>query len=910
MTDRIEGMRRGQRAGACALLAIGWWVASGSAQTIADAAGAPHAGSSHAVLQAFAHRIEGGAPTIDGRLDEPIWQTATPLSRFVQFKPDPGEPATAATEARILLDDNAIYIGIRMHDSPDSVAAQLTRRDATAAFTDWAHVLIDSYHDRRTAFRFSITPRGAKKDVLLFNDGEEDVNWDAVWDGAAHTDEQGWSAELRIPLSQLRFARVEGEAMVWGINVGREIARRGESDWWSPVLPTVGGVVSQAGELSLPAVEPPRRIEVIPYTLGRLTASPPDPGNPFRSARAQAMSVGGDVRVGIGSNLTLSATINPDFGQVEADPSVVNLSAFETFYPEKRPFFTEGSNIFSFKIGTDDNSGEGLFYSRRIGRAPQRSVQPDSGWSEIPDVTTIAAATKLSGRLSNGWTIGVIDALTSREMASLAKPGRPQWREAVEPRTNYGVASLSRDFRGGRSTLGFLATTVHRDLADGTLSFLRSSANTLGTNGRHRFADDQWEASGYLAGSTIRGSAESIERVQRAPGHYYQRPDADYLDFDPARTSLTGAIANVWVGRIAGTGHWRPGFGMHIRTPGFEVNDIGYQQQADEALVFANLQYRQFKPRGPFRSFSMGLNPSAGWDFGGERTWSQIGSSSNFELNSLWNGGFWIARRFPALSIGSLRGGPAVRWPGSFKYSIWLNSDRRHAVTGALNAFGGIEDETGSWDLTLSPTLTYRPSGRLDLSLGPRLARTRNAWQYIAQPDGPAGTQYLVGQLDQTTVSLTARAALTIRPTLSFELYAQPFISGGSYSAFRTLGQARADDFDHRFVLVARHALDYDQAAGRYAIDTNADGTFETTFANPDFNFRQMRGNAVLRWEYRPGSTLFVVWGQSRTSYIQSPTGDAFDLGRDTGRLFNRDRDFLTPVTNIFIIKLSYWLNP
>ena len=797
-----------------------------------------------------------------------------------------------------------------MYDSPDSIAAQLTRRDATGAFTDWAHVLIDSYHDRRTAFRFSITPRGAKKDVLHFNDGQEDVNWDAVWDGAAHTDEQGWTAEMRIPLSQLRFTRGDGDAMVWGINMGREIARNGEWDWWSPVLPTVGGIVSQSGELSLPAIDPPRRIEVIPYTVGRITAAPADPGNPFREARAEAVAAGADLRIGIGSNLTLSATINPDFGQVEADPSVVNLSAIETFYPEKRPFFTEGSNIFAFRTGTDDNSGESLFYSRRIGRAPQRFVQPDGGWSDIPDVTTIAAAAKLSGRTSNGWTIGVIDALTSRETARLAMPGEPQWREAVEPRTNYTVASLSRDFRQGRSTIGFLGTSVHRDLSDDQLSFLRSSAYVLGMTGRHRFATDQWEASGYMAGSWITGSEQAIERVQRAPGHYYQRPDADYLELDPTRTSLAGGIANLWIGQIGGEGHWRKGFGMHVRTPGFEVNDLGYQQQADEALVFGNVQYRQFTPRGIFRSFSIGLNPSMGWDFGGERTWSQIGSFSNFELTNLWNGGFWLARRFSALNIGAMRGGPSVRRPGGISYSFWLNSDRRHVVMGALNANGNVEDETGSWDASISPTLSYRPSGRIDLSLGPRFGRTHNAWQYIAQPSGTASTYYLVGTLDQTTAALTARAALTISPTLSFELYAQPFISGGENSAFRTLGQARDADFDRRFVPVSAGALDYDPTARSYGIDTDSDGTFETRFDNPDFNFRQMRGNAVLRWEYRPGSTLFVVWGQSRTAYLQGQSGDAFALGRDAGRLFNRDEDFLTPVTNVFIIKLSYWLNP
>ena len=325
--------------------------------------------------QTGAVRLTGAPPAIDGRLDEAAWDRVEAVSDFVQMRPDPGAPATARTEARVLFDDDAVYIGMRMLDAPDSIAAQLVRRDASGTFTDWAHVMIDSYHDRRTAFRFSVTPRGAKKDVLHFNDTQEDLNWDAVWDAATALDAEGWTAEFRIPLSQLRFSRGDGNSLVWGVNFGREIARRGEWAWWSPVLPHVGGLVSQSGELvDLEAVRPPRRIEVIPYTLGRLTAAPAQPDNPFYERQAGEASVGADLRVGIGSNLTLSATVNPDFGQVEADPSVVNLTAFETFYPEKRPFFTEGANIFSFRIATDDQSGENLFYSRRLGRTPQRFI--------------------------------------------------------------------------------------------------------------------------------------------------------------------------------------------------------------------------------------------------------------------------------------------------------------------------------------------------------------------------------------------------------------------------------------------------------------------------------------------------------------------------------------------------------
>jgi hypothetical protein len=864
-----------------------------------------------AVLTIRAHRITGAAPRMDGVLDDAVWSGATAVTGFVQFRPSPGAAPTGQTEARVLVDDDAIYVGMHMFDHPDSVAAQLTRRDASGAFTDWAHVMIDSYHDRRTAFRFSVTPRGAKKDVLHFNDSGEDLNWDAVWDASAALAPDGWTAEFRIPLSQLRFARTDGEALVWGINFGREIARRGEWSWWSPVLPSVGGLVSQAGQLhDLAAVHAPRRIEIVPYTLGRVTAAPEETDNPFWKQRDGAASLGADLRLGIGSNLTLSATINPEFGQVEADPSVVNLSAFESFFPEKRPFFTEGSNIFGFGIGTDDGSGESLFYSRRIGRAPQRFVRPTGGWVDAPEATTILGAAKLSGRTASGWTIGILDAVTAEEEATLAVAGEPTWSEPVEPRTNYAVVSLARDFGAGRSTIGFLGTSVKRELSDERLSFLRSSAWSFGMNGRHRFRDDTWEASGYVGGSHIRGSEDAIAAVQRAPGHYYQRPDADYLEYDPTRTSLSGAIANLWVGTIGG-GHWRGGFGGHMRSPGFEVNDIGFQSGSDQIFGFANLRYHQFEPKGAFRNFSVGVNPSLGWTFGGERMWTQIGTFSNFELTNFWSGGHWAARRPAVIAHGNLRGGPAVRRDGGWFYNVRLNTDSRKAVTGHISVNGGIEDDNGTWNASLSTSASFRPSPQISLSVGPQFGRSTSTLQYVGQPATASGEpRYIVGRLEQRTVSLTTRLNFTISPTLSFELYAQPFISGGEYSAFRALGDANAADFDARFRELTGSEISFDPDTRRYSADADRDGVHEVSFDDPDFNFRQMRGNAVLRWEYRPGSTLFVVWNQSRTAYLSGPTDASFAFNRDVDRLFNGDDAFPTPVTNVLLIKLSYWLNP
>ncbi|HEX7117991.1 MAG TPA: DUF5916 domain-containing protein [Longimicrobiales bacterium] len=867
----------------------------------------PEVGAAPGMKRVVAVSAGSEPPRLDGVLDDAAWALAEPATGFVQMRPNPGAAATRPTEARVVYDASAIYVGMRLYDHPDSVAAQLARRDASGIFTDWAHVVIDSYHDRRTAFRFSVTPRGTKKDVLHFDDVGEDLNWDAVWDVAVRLDSLGWTAEFRIPLSQLRFSANDGGGMVWGVNFGRQIARRGEWSWWSPVLPDAGGFVSESGELhGLAGLDAGRRLELMPYTVAGLTLAPADPGNPFYEASDPLGNVGVDVRYGITSNLTLSATINPDFGQVEADPSVVNLSAFETFYPEKRPFFTEGSNLFEFDIGTDDGSGEALFYSRRIGRAPQRGVGGD-GYVDAPDATTILGAAKLSGKTSGGWTIGLLSAVTAEERARVAAPGGAVAEEPVEPLTHYLVGSFARDFRHGRSSVGVLFTGTHRRLgADGAFESLPSAAYAAGLRGRHRFADGAWEASGYVAASHVRGSEAAIERLQLAPARYYQRPDADHVAVDPTRTSLTGAVANVGLWKIGGS--IRGGVGGHVRTPGFEVNDLGFQGEADTGLLFGNLRYHQFEPKGVFRNFVIGINPSLGWTTGGEHTWTQVGHWANGQFTNFWSGGWWMGWRPAASSTTALRGGPAIARPASFRYDVWLEGDARKPVVWSVGVSGGREFDGGGHDLGVGLGLTVRPSPSLNLSLRPRIVRNRPTWQYVGQPESGGERHYVVGALDQTTASLTTRLNWTLSPTLSLELYAQPFISGGEYTTFRRVADPRADAFADRF-----EPLDatYDAAADTYRADLDGDGAPDLSFADPDFNFKQMRGNAVLRWEYRRGSTLYLVWSQSRTAYLAG--GDAhdarLDLGRDVNRLFNRDEDCLTPVTNVFMIKVSYWLN-
>ncbi|NIP81276.1 MAG: hypothetical protein GWM90_19495, partial [Gemmatimonadetes bacterium] len=441
--------------------------------------------------------------------------------------------------------------------------------------------------------------------------------------------------------------------LVWGINFGREIARLNEWSWWAPVLPEVSGMVSVAGELrGIRAVEPPRRLEVLPYAVARGSREPVSSDDPFRSEREGSLSFGGDVELGLTSNLTLSATINPDFGQVEADPSVVNLTAQETFYPEKRPFFVEGSNIFSYGIGFDDGSGEGLFYTRRIGRSPQRGL--DGAFTDVPGTTTILGAAKVSGRTAGGWSIGVLEALTAEETGRMATDDGEVERHTVEPLTSYTVGRVSRDFREGRSAAGLMVTGTHRRLGgDGGLSFLTDRAYAGGIDFRHRFAGDSWSLSGWLAGSHVRGDTAAILRLQESSLRYYQRPDADHLDYDPGATSLSGYGGTINLFKV--DGNWRGGVGGTVRSPGLEVNDAGFQTQADVKLVYGNLRYSHFKELGPVRGFNIGLNPSASWDFGNVRAHTQVNLWTNWEFTNDWHGGFWTSRSFEATSTGALR---------------------------------------------------------------------------------------------------------------------------------------------------------------------------------------------------------------------------------------------------------------
>ncbi|MES2180221.1 MAG: DUF5916 domain-containing protein [Gemmatimonadota bacterium] len=844
---------------------------------------------------------------VDGKLDEAAWNAAVPSSAFTQAYPAPGKPAPDGTEIRVLYDESAIYVGIRMFDThPDSVVAGLARRDATAAtgiYSDWVHLIIDSYHDKRTAFRFSTTPRGVQKDVYTFNDGSEDLNWDAVWEVGTRIDSLGWVAEYRIPLSQLRYGKQEaGSERVWGLQVQRDIARRNERDTWSPWTPQDGAFVSRFGDLSgLLDLSAPERVELMPYVSSKLTRAPGSVANPFYKQNDARPSAGADLKYGLPGGLTLSATVNPDFGQVEVDPAVVNLSAFETSFPEKRPFFLEGSDVFGFgQVVRQNGYGGGTFlYSRRIGRQPQRAVGGDVAYVDVPSQTTIATAAKVTGK-TKGWTVGLLDAVTTEQNARVQTSTKLQYDSPVEPLTNYFAGRLKRDFRGGATFVGTLLQNTTRAVSDTAFSgLLRSNATIGGVDFEHDMMNRKYILSGFLSGSQVDGSRQAIASTQRNSTHYFQRPDATYLRYDSMATSIRGYMGEIAIAKN-GVNFWSVDY--KETSPGLELNDFGFQTRTDFRAL-STLIGRQDGTAGKhFRSFAYFVYSNDTWNYGGDAVFHGYAAAFHSTLNNLWgvNGGASVSPSY--FNDRLLRGGPVAENPGSWSGNASVSSDSRRRViaTVGTNLF---RDESGARSTSFSTSLNARPSSNVNVNFGPSVNRGRGTAQYIrvisdASVTSTYGRRYVFADLEQTTLSLDTRVDVTFSPSLSFVMYAQPFVSSGRYENLKEFLTPRKYDF--AVYGRDRGTSAYNATSKVYTIDPDGAGAAPAfTVGDPNFNVRSLRGNAVMRWDYRPGSSLYFVWQQERSDFEQ--IGD-FETRRDVSAIFRG------PATNVFLIKATYWM--
>ncbi len=831
---------------------------------------APAQAPADSVRVARAARL-AGALRLDGRLDEAAWSAAAPAAGFTESWPSPRAPARDATEARVLYDDAALYVGVRMHDArPDSIAAQLARRDASGIYSDWVHVMVDSYHDRRTAFRFSANPRGVQKDVFHSDDGNEDASWDAVWTVATRVDSAGWTAEFRIPFSQLRFGpQPAGSERVWGLGIQRDVARREERTSWSPWTRDDGGFVSRFGELrGLVGVPTPTRLELQPYTSARVTRAPGDRGDPFHASTDAAASVGADVRYGLPSGLTLTATVNPDFGQVEVDPAVVNLSAFESFFDERRPFFVEGSDIFQFGHPTASFNDYGytpVFYSRRVGRQPQRGLGALSPvYADVPEQTTIAAA--------------------------------------VEPLTNYFAGRVRRDLRGGRTVVGGMATAVNRQLEDPALAgLLRSSAYLAGVDWDHAWADRSWNLNGFLAGSRIGGERGVLAAAQNSSARYFGRPDADHLSVDSTRTSLEGYAGALSLAKTGGR-HWLGSLTFQTTSPGFEVNDVGFQSRADVRALSTFLQYRENRAGRRFRSYTVYGFTNHARNFGGDRVFDAYALAGNVQLAGFWTVGSRAGYSPEYANDRLTRGGPLAAVPAQWNVSLDVRSDSRRRYVAGTSLYYR-EDASGEYDRVVGGSLEMRPSSTVLLRLEPSVAWERDTDQFVrsaADPRAEAtfGRRFVFADVEQTTVSMGTRLDWTFTPHLSLQLYAEPFVAAADFSGYKEFLRPGGYDFG----VYGRGHGTLREEGGRFVADPDGAGpapsfAFGEAFGQRDFTLRSLRGNAVLRWEYRPGSALFLVWQQDRGGVGE---GGAFDLGRDADALFG------APASNVFLLKATY----
>jgi hypothetical protein len=825
-------------------------------------------------------RAANGGIKVDGRLDESDWGRAPLCEGFVQNEPYDGRPATERTTVRVVYDDAYIYVGMKAYDSePGKIVAHLTRRDNDSP-SDWLYVAFDSYNDKRSGFLFAVNAAGTKQDGFYFNDTEEDGNWDAVWDVGARIDADGWTAEFAIPFSQLRFAN-NCETHSWGFQAARKISRKTELSFLNPVPQKADQFVSLFGRIEgIERIPSPSRLEILPYTVGSAESFADAGDDPFRDDTRWRGRAGGDLKYRLTTDFTVDMTINPDFGQVEQDPSVVNLTAYESYFAENRPFFMEGAGIFQYRLMFGDDNSERLFYSRRIGRSPQLSPLDSKRFADTggfhadsPQFTTILGAAKITGKTSNGVSIGILEAMTDKEEATVELPGGKRLGVAVEPLTNYTIARAQKDFNGGRTTLGGIVTNVTRDLEGGDFNGLMKTAVTGGVDFSHRWHNNEYYVTGRLLGSYLEGSEEAVAAAQTSSARYFQRPDADYVEYDPTKTSLGGYGTVVDGGRTGGT-RWNYMLGFRSRSPGFEVNDLGFMTVADDILGVAWVGYRYREPKWIVKRSSVNVNLYSSYNYGGE----QVGSGGNVNGSVLytnnWATYYGIERSVEYLGTGLTRGGPMTLIPGGYNSWFGMNTDDRKRLMVGFDGGYNRNDE-GFAGYYGGPYFVVRPSGRFEVRLSSEYNRRNTDLQYVDTID----EHYVFAHLDMDIVSVTTRLNYCVTPEMSVQFYAMPFVAAGRYGNFREVVSPRADEYGERFA-----PYDYLADAG-----------------SPDFNFKEMRSNLVFRWEWSPGSTLFLVWSRGASDYEEK--FGAFSAGRDFDRLFS------TPGDNAFMIKISKWFS-
>ncbi len=836
--------------------------------------------------------------TVDGRLEESSWQRQG-YCEFWQREPDEGKPASERSEVWLAYDDDALYVAARLSDSqPELVSGLLGRRD-TELDCDWFTVYLDPYLDKLSGFAFGITPAGSVSDRALYNDVGWNSLWDGIWNGKAQRDRQGWTVEMRIPFNQLRFSKKDGEYR-WGVHFRRIVMRKNEVSDSAPIPRTGNNMVSLFKEMvGIEGIAPRPLIMVSPYLVGK--------GEFLAGEVDQATgNLGLDAKIGLRSNLTLDLCVNPDFGQVEVDPASINLSAAETYYQERRPFFIEGADLFtnfSFCGGNHPSAGWNnprFFYSRRIGRPPQGSVS-QSGQIDMPEWATILSAAKLTGTLGNGWKIGAIYGLTEREFAAVDDLGQ-EFEVEVEPLTHYAVLRTQKEFNQGRQGLGFLGTLVARDFADDSLrGALNSDSWMVGFDGWAFFGPQKnWVLSGWFSSSRVNGSAQRITSLQQEFPHYYQRPDMSHVNLDTGLTHLDG-----WVGRIEVNkekGNLRFNAGLGAVSPGYDIRDGGYHTSADVINGHVLVGWQDFTVGKVIRKWNIDLWHQRNYNFAGDKIGEQrVIVAANAQFLNYWSCNFMTSYNPGHFSQTATRGGPLMKIPSYQWYNFTISSDSRKRLVGSLSGYVN-QSSNGSSENTFSLSLSLKPSSRFSLSISPAYSSINERAQYVTQVNDPTmtatyGKRYVFSALDLKELSCSMRINWIFTPQLSLQGYIQPFLSVGHYRDFAELAEPSSD----RFRPFGHDGSTIEAENGSFGVDPDGSGPAAPfRFNNPDFNLKSLRGTLVLRWEYLPGSSLYFVWTQNRADYANP--GD-FRFGRDLGDLFSARGD------NVFMVKLTHGFN-
>lgn len=855
------------------------------------------AGQTHEKKQYKATRIET-APDINGILDEEIWQGGEWIDDFTQHEPYNGAKASQRTEFKIVFDNDNLFVGIKAFDtSPDSIVNRLTRRDQ--ADGDLVAILLDSYLDLRTAFVFGISSAGVKYDMMITNDGQnEDESWDPNWWSKTSINSEGWIAEMKIPFSQVRFEENSGD--VWGLEMARVLYRKQETSFWQHIPKDAPGLIHLFGELSgLEQIKPRKIFDVTPYGVARAETFEAVPEDPFLAKGRKSGFKGGiDAKIGVTNNMTMDLTVNPDFGQVEADPSEVNLSAYETFFEEKRPFFIEGNNITNFALGIGDGGigNDNLFYSRRIGRRPQGYPGMKDGWSaDIPTSTNIIGAAKLTGKTQDGLSVGFVEALTAEEKAEIDTLGGRKY-QTVEPLTNYMVGRIQKDYKEGNTIVGGIFTGTNRHLDETLSQYMHKAAYSGGADFTQYFKKKSWMFNINAAFSLVQGSEEALLNTQTSSARYYQRPDNNHTVLDSTRTSLAGSGGRMMIMKL--NGHWNFLYTTLWKTPGFETNDLGYLRTADNFMNILWAGYNQWEPKGIYRRYNINADIYTIHNFGGVSMGKGFELNGNMGFKNYWRAYAGGGLQTSVLETGLLRGGPAMKMPGSFRTHMGFETDERKKLVFDVSANMNKGFENSSGRIYTEIELTLKPTNYLVFSISPGISRSFDELQYVARRGFNGSDRYIFASIDRKTLNTSFRINLNLSPDLTLQYWGQPFIATGKYYEHKYIVDPLAGDYHDRFSTYTDNQITL--LDNQYYVDEDDNGVVDYSFRNSDFNVREFISNLVVRWEYNPGSSVYLVWSQNRNSY--NNTG-ILNVADDLGDLFDPTAE---KPHNVFLIKFSY----